>query len=58
MEICFAILANVLELDEHGNPTNEKYAGRRGAAWTGTAQGNFVPEKKTWPPGRSNSTDR
>ncbi len=33
MEICFAIFANVLELDEHGNPTNEKYAERRAAAW-------------------------
>jgi hypothetical protein len=33
MEICFAIFANVLELDEHGEPTNEKYAERRAAIW-------------------------
>ena len=28
MEICFAIFANVLELDGDGVPTNEKYAER------------------------------
>jgi hypothetical protein len=33
MEICFAIFANVLELDADGNPTNEKYAERRAALW-------------------------
>lgn len=33
MEICFAIFANVLELDERGEPTNEKYAERRAATW-------------------------
>ena len=33
MEICFAIFANVLELDEDGNPINEKYAERRAATW-------------------------
>ncbi|MFJ4717339.1 hypothetical protein [Streptomyces sp. NPDC088785] len=33
MEICFAIFANVLELDERGEPVNEKYAERRAAAW-------------------------
>jgi hypothetical protein len=33
MEICFAVFANVLEFDEHGNPTNEKYAERRAATW-------------------------
>jgi hypothetical protein len=29
MEICFAIFANVLELDGQGEPVNEKYAERR-----------------------------
>ncbi|WP_436496702.1 DUF7677 family protein [Actinokineospora sp. HUAS TT18] len=33
MEICFAIFANVLELDDRGEPVNEKYAERRAAAW-------------------------
>lgn len=33
MEICFAIFANVLELDEHGDPINEKYAERRAATY-------------------------
>lgn len=33
MEICFAIFANVLELDEHGEPINEKYAERRAATF-------------------------
>lgn len=33
MEICFAIFANVLELDEDGVPINEKYAERRAATW-------------------------
>jgi hypothetical protein len=33
METCFAIFANVLELDEDGNPINEKYAERRAATW-------------------------
>jgi hypothetical protein len=33
MEICFAIFANVLELDEQGEPVNEKHAERRAAAW-------------------------
>jgi len=33
LEICFAIFANVLELDEHGEPVNEKYAERRAAVW-------------------------
>jgi hypothetical protein len=33
MEICFAIFVNVLELDEHGQPVNEKYAERRAATW-------------------------
>ena len=33
METCFAIFANVLELDDAGQPTNEKYAERRAAVW-------------------------
>jgi len=33
METCFAIFANVLELDESGDPVNEKYAEKRAAAW-------------------------
>ena len=33
METCFAIFANVLELDDQGEPTNEKYADRRAAIW-------------------------
>lgn len=33
MEICFAIFANVLELDDDGMPINERYAERRAATW-------------------------
>ena len=33
MEICFAIFVNVLELNEHGEAVNEKYAERRAATW-------------------------
>ncbi len=33
LEICFAIIANVLELDDRGQPVNEKYAERRAATW-------------------------
>ena len=33
METCFAIFVNVLELDEHGEPVNEKYAERRAATF-------------------------
>lgn len=33
METCFAIFANVLELDDRGEPVNEKYAERRAAAF-------------------------
>jgi hypothetical protein len=33
MEICFAIFVNVLELDDQGEPVNEKYAERRAATW-------------------------
>jgi hypothetical protein len=33
METCFAIFANVLELDDSGQPVNEKYAEKRAATW-------------------------
>jgi hypothetical protein len=33
MEICFAIFANVLELDDAGQPVNEKHAEQRAATW-------------------------
>jgi hypothetical protein len=33
LEICFAIFANVLELDDAREPINEKYAERRAATW-------------------------
>jgi hypothetical protein len=33
METLFAIFANVLELDDQGEPVNEKYAERRAATW-------------------------
>ena len=33
METLFAIFANVLELDDKGEPVNEKYAERRAAVW-------------------------
>jgi len=33
MEICFAIFANVLELDDQREPANKKYAERRAATW-------------------------
>lgn len=33
MESLFAVFANVLELDEEGEPTNAKYAERRAAAY-------------------------
>ena len=33
LEYCFAIFVNVLELDDQGEPVNEKYAERRAATW-------------------------
>ncbi|MFG3099490.1 hypothetical protein ACGFZL_02975 [Streptomyces sp. NPDC048182] len=33
LETCVAIFANVLELDDHGEPLNENYAERRAATW-------------------------
>lgn len=33
METLFAVFANVLELDDDGEPVNEKFAERRAALW-------------------------
>lgn len=33
LETCFAIFGNVLELDDQGDPVNEKHAERRAATW-------------------------
>jgi hypothetical protein len=33
MEICCAIVADVLELDDQGEPANDKYAERRAPTW-------------------------
>ncbi len=33
LETCFAIFANVLELDDRGEPVNEKHAERRAVTW-------------------------
>ena len=33
LEVCFAIFINVLELDDHGDPVNDKHAERRAATW-------------------------
>jgi hypothetical protein len=33
METCFAIFANVLELDDADEPVNEKHAEQRAATW-------------------------
>jgi hypothetical protein len=33
MAICLAIFVNVLELDDSGQPVNEKYAQARAATW-------------------------
>jgi hypothetical protein len=46
MEICVAIFANVLELDEQGEPVNEKYAERRAATYLyGYCTGKLPPEE-------------
>jgi hypothetical protein len=59
LEICFAIFANVLELDDQGDPVNDKYAERRAATWlTGTAQESCRRGKATLDHGNANSTDR
>jgi hypothetical protein len=58
METCFAIFANVLELDVVGQPVNEKYAGHvLPPGSTDTARGNFHPVNPTLSPGRQRSTD-
>src|SRR5215510_5468652 len=33
METCFALFANVLELDDSGQPVNEKHAEKHAATW-------------------------
>ncbi len=52
METCFAIFANVLELDNAGQPVNARYAERRAATWlykycTGSWP-NGEPELEPW----------
>ena len=44
METLFAVFANVLELDDSGEPVNEKYAQRRAAAWLYRYCTGSVPE--------------
>ena len=47
LETCFAILAHVLELDDQGDPVNEKHAERRAANGSaGTAPENYRPGKR------------
>jgi hypothetical protein len=46
LETAFAIFANVLELDDVGEPVNEKYAEARAAAWL------FRYCTGSWPPGQ------
>ncbi|WP_328722848.1 hypothetical protein OHT52_27405 [Streptomyces sp. NBC_00247] len=43
MEICLAVFTNVLELDERGDPVNEKHAERRAAAWLHLYRTGKVP---------------
>lgn len=33
LEMVFAVFLNVLEVDEHGKPTNEEHAQHRAAQW-------------------------
>ncbi|MGW5366454.1 DUF7677 family protein [Actinopolymorpha pittospori] len=46
METAFAIFANVLQLDDTGEPVNEKHAEARAAAWL------FNYCTGSWPPGQ------
>ncbi|MGP4051200.1 DUF7677 family protein [Streptomyces sp. 2A115] len=58
MEICVAIFANVLELDEQGEPVNEKYAERRAAAWLYRyCTGELPPGSRTSSRGNANFID-
>jgi hypothetical protein len=58
MEICFAIFVNVLELDDSGQPVNEKYAEKRAATWICRyCTGSCRPASQTWNRGRQNCTD-
>ena len=43
-ETVFAIFANVLELDDQGEPVNEKYAQRRAAVWLRQYRTGRTPE--------------
>lgn len=47
METAFAIFANVLELDDQGEPVNEKYAERRAAVWIYQYCTGNLPEGET-----------
>jgi hypothetical protein len=59
METCFAVFANVLELDEQGEPVNEKYAERRAAAWLYQyCTGGLPPASQSSNRGNAHSTER
>ncbi|MFE9399355.1 hypothetical protein [Streptomyces flavidovirens] len=58
MEICFAIFANVLELDEQGEPVNEKHAERRAAVWLYRYGTGHLPRvSRTSSPGNASFID-
>lgn len=58
MEICFAIFANVLELDDGGEPVNEKYAECRAATCIYRyCTGPLPLEKRTSSLGNASSTE-
>jgi hypothetical protein len=59
MEIYFAIFANVLELDESGKPTNEKYAEQRSCDLVISLLHGETPGRTTahLSPGKSSSSD-
>ena len=58
METCFAIFANVLELDDEGTPsTRNTPSAAPPHGSTGTALENSLPEKRTLSRGSARSTD-
>jgi hypothetical protein len=58
MEICFAVFANVLELDDSGQPVNEKMQRRvLRRTSTGTAPASCHLANPTWSRGRRSCTD-
>jgi hypothetical protein len=58
MEICFAIFVNVLELDESGEPVNEKYAENAPPRdSTSTAQASCHLTSQAWNRGKHSCTD-